>query len=103
MLAKASPVYTAAAAGITKVSAVVPRALLQPKIPPSRLENRKLSPLNPVLALKTMPVGVPAPGMLTSRAGLVITGGDWAPPVYKVAKPVPSFAIQAGLALLKAI
>src|SRR5689334_7426435 len=93
------------------VSANVPREPLQPKIPPLRLENRNRSLLNPepLAVLKTMPVGVPplppapGPGIVTTRPNLLITGGDWAPPEYSVATPVPAFAIQAGLVGVKAI
>ena len=68
----------------------------QPEMVPSSLTNKNRSLLKPAPPLKTCPVTLPSPGIVTIRFNLAATfviGST----EYKVETPVPLLEIQNGL------
>src|SRR5262249_53016064 len=88
-----------------RISADVPSAPRQPEMTPSMLTKRNASLLKLVVSLNTWPVGLPAPGMLTSRLCLMTWGKSVESFVtaYNVARPVPLLFTQKVLVGLKDI
>ena len=82
-----------------RVSAAVPSELRQPDTVPSSLTKRNKSPLKAPLALpllNTCPVGLPAPGIVTTRLTLVVAWVSGST-LYKVDVPAPLDDTQNGL------
>src|SRR5262245_42406984 len=89
--------------GDWRISARFPSAPRQPEMVPSSLTNKNVSPLNaplPPAELKTCPVTLPSPGILTpvgegndSLVATFVVGLT----EYKVETPAPLLEIQNGL------
>ncbi len=99
VIVKVIPLYTFVGEPGTSVSAAVPKGGRQPEIVPSSLAKMNKSLLNPSVPLNTCPVGVPAPGIETSKDFFTtcVMPEESLVTAYNVESPLPLSLTQKGV------